>query len=122
MTYRRQSLPSLQQRLHLYPNLPSRLNKGLFEEIFIRSWWVSLFCLICYVFLDIAGEQQRQNLAELKAQMERLNEEKLAALVQQEDLLRQIYSQSDPAWIELTLMKGLGVVPEGQIKVHFIDP
>lgn len=33
----------------------------------------------------------------------------------------EINSQSDPAWVELMLMKNLGLVPEGQIKVFF-DP
>lgn len=37
----------------------------------------------------------------------------------QEDLLLQINSQSDPAWVELILMKGLGLVPEGQTKAVF---
>jgi hypothetical protein len=31
----------------------------------------------------------------------------------------QINSQSDLAWIELTLMKGLGVAPEDSQKVYF---
>lgn len=38
----------------------------------------------------------------------------------QEDLLREIASQNDPSWIELVLMDKLGLVPEGQTKVHFI--
>ena len=40
-------------------------------------------------------------------------------LEEKEDLKLQINSQKDPAWIELTLMKGLGLVPEGQLKVYF---
>jgi hypothetical protein len=48
-----------------------------------------------------------------------LEVEKKVALENREDLLLQISSQSDPAWIQLMLMKGLGLVPEGQQKVYF---
>ncbi|MCE2983850.1 MAG: hypothetical protein LW832_09830 [Parachlamydia sp.] len=51
--------------------------------------------------------------------MKHLQKEKRTALKRQEDLQLQINSQSDPAWIELTLMKGLGLVPEGEQKVYF---
>jgi hypothetical protein len=55
---------------------------------------------------------------------ERLNElenEKRLALDLRENLLYQINSQSDHDWIELTLMKGLGLVPEDQTKVFFSE-
>lgn len=48
-----------------------------------------------------------------------MQNEKQKALQKQQDLKWQINSQSDLAWIELTLMKGLGLVPEGKKKVFF---
>ena len=42
-----------------------------------------------------------------------------AALSLKQNLERQIMSQSDPNWITLTLIRVLGVVPEGQTKVYF---
>ncbi len=48
-----------------------------------------------------------------------LNTQKEELLVEHEDLVLQIQSQSDPAWIQLTLMKGLGLVPDGQMKIFF---
>lgn len=55
----------------------------------------------------------------LQEQLNRLNEQKEQLLVEHEDLVLQIQSQSDPAWIQLTLMKGLGLVPDGQMKIFF---
>lgn len=54
----------------------------------------------------------QKNLVELQKQ-------KFDMLALQEDLLLQINSQSDPEWVELTLMRGLGLVPEGYTKVYF---
>lgn len=56
---------------------------------------------------------------ELTRRMNELEMEKAMALSEQEDLKLQIESQSDPAWIQMMLMKGLGMVPDGQIKVYF---
>lgn len=36
-------------------------------------------------------------------------------------LTLQIKSQKDPDWVEMVLMKELGVVPEGKRKVHFFN-
>ncbi len=55
----------------------------------------------------------------LKRRSEIINEQKNQALLLRERLLLQINSQSDPDWIELTLMQGLGLVPEGQTKAYF---
>ena len=57
--------------------------------------------------------------AELKRRLQGLELEKQLVLQAREDFLLQIQSQSDPAWIQMTLMKGLGVVPEGQLKIYF---
>ena len=43
------------------------------------------------------------------------------ALAIQEELKREIESQNDQSWIELVLMQKLGLVPEGQKKVHFVS-
>jgi len=48
-----------------------------------------------------------------------LQEQKNEALRHQQNLKSQISSQSDLAWVELTLIKGLGLLPEGQKKVYF---
>lgn len=55
----------------------------------------------------------------LQEHLEALHYQKGQLLEEHEDLVLQIHSQSDPAWIQLTLMKGLGLVPDGQMKVFF---
>ncbi|MFT5318635.1 MAG: hypothetical protein ACI8RA_001902 [Chlamydiales bacterium] len=50
-----------------------------------------------------------------------LEKEKKSVQTLREDLRYQVHSQSDHAWVELTLMKGLSLVPEGQVKVFFKD-
>jgi hypothetical protein len=55
----------------------------------------------------------------LKRRSEIIQEQKNQALLLRERLLLQINSQSDPEWIELVLMQGLGLVPEGQTKAYF---
>ena len=77
--------------------------------------------LVCYTVYEQAVYRWEKEYFVLKKQMESLKEKKTLALTQQEDLLLQINSQSDPEWVELTLMRGLGLVPEGQKKIVFIN-
>lgn len=90
-------------------------------ERFYSIWWVFAFIFVCYTLYEQAVYKWEGEYSVLKKQMELLKEKKMVALVQQEDLLLQINSQSDPEWVELTLMRGLGLVPEGQKKIYFSD-
>lgn len=58
-------------------------------------------------------------LAEASFWLEEMEKEKCLTLATQEELILKIASQSDPAWIEMILMRDLGVIPEGWLKVHF---
>lgn len=82
-------------------------------------WWVALFILVCLLAYEHSAENKNRESATLLVQLKELQSEKEKALLLREELQRQINSQSDPAWIELTLMKVLGLVPEGQTKVFF---
>ncbi len=42
-----------------------------------------------------------------------------SALLEKETLALRLASQSDPAWIEQVLLRQMGVVPEGFLKIHF---
>lgn len=89
------------------------------EEIFLHSWWVILFSLVCYTWLEHEYKQQRVTFQELSQQVMDLKKEKIEASNKKQNLLKQINSQSDPDWVELTLIKGLGLIPENHIKVYF---
>ena len=89
-------------------------------ETFIFSfWWVILFILLCFVLYEQGIKERDREFSKLNEHLKSLKQERANAIALKEDLLLQINSQSDPAWVELLLMKGLGVVPEGQKKVFF---
>lgn len=91
----------------------------IFESIFVRSWWVLLFLLICFIGYDIGSQKRNKAIFDMKCKYNNLIKQKQLVLNKKEDLQLRLQSQSDPAWIEMVLMKELGVVPENKIKVHF---
>lgn len=92
----------------------------LFEQIILKSWWVILFFLFSFFAYDQALLKRNREESNLRLKLAELKTQKQAALDQQADLKLQIASQEDLAWIELTLMRRLGLVPEGQRKVLFV--
>ena len=91
----------------------------LFEQVVMRSWWVHLVLALSFVLYFHARSEKRRVRLDLEERILQLEREKDAALLQKEMLASQIESQQDPAWIEMVLMKRLGLVPEGQYKVYF---
>jgi hypothetical protein len=102
-----------------HPPLSKDWKDKAYEALVLRSWWIFLFLGICYLFYSHGLQKKNLIYSELTNRCLALEQEKKLVLQHKEDLLLQINSQSDPAWIQLTLMKGLGVVPEGQLKVYF---
>ncbi len=90
-----------------------------FPRIFVQTWWVILFVMICFLAYEKGMRTWDKEYAKLNGRYRDLKREKQLLGHIQDDLLLQINSQSDPAWVELVLMKGLGLVPEGQTKVYF---
>ena len=84
-----------------------------------RSWWVIVFVAFCSALYLHSMRQKEISYQEMVSRLQILQHEKNLALLQQEELLLQIQSQSDPAWVELVLKRNLGMVPEGQTKVYF---
>lgn len=93
----------------------------LWTSSLFKSWWALLFVIFAYSVYSHAMQKKEEECSFLKERFESLILEKQLVLQEREDLLLQINSQSDPAWIELTLMKELGLVPEGQQKIYFKD-
>jgi hypothetical protein len=75
--------------------------------------------VICFGIYAHAAHKKRKVIVALESHLQQLNSEKQYLLQEREELLLNVQSQSDPAWVELTLMKGLGLVPEGKVKVYF---
>jgi hypothetical protein len=91
----------------------------LFEELILKSWWTILFFLICFFSYDQAVKRKNREEQKLQKKFVALKQAKEKALEIQGELKRQIASQNDPDWVELVLMHRLGLVPDGQQKVHF---
>ncbi len=89
------------------------------ENLVVRSWWVILFFLLGAIGYNQAIKKKNMDIASLEYRIHEVEKAKESALLEQEDLLLKIRSENDPEWIELVLMRELGVVPEGSLKVHF---
>ena len=109
MTIRAQSLP-----IRTSPSWIKRL-----EQLCTRWWWVLLWLLVLNVVHESSSKARKEEEVRLKDQLTLLRQERMVALTRRDDLTLQINSQSDPDWVELVLRKGLGLVPEGQVKVFF---
>lgn len=94
---------------------PKKKNEGAIW----KNWWVALFIVTCSVVYFNSVGKKNEVIASLDQRLEMLQEEKNTLLQKRDDLQLQINSQSDPAFVQLTLMKELGLVPEKQIKVYF---
>jgi hypothetical protein len=92
------------------------------EEMTIHSWWVVIYLLLSYALYEKAIYHHEITFSQLHHKFIELEQEKQQALALKQELKLQINSQSDPAWIELSLMRKLGLVPEGQTKVYFTQP
>lgn len=86
-----------------------------------KSWaWTVLFCALCCLFTYRSHYQiDRAEGHDLEQRLMRLEQRKSEFSGDREELHSQIQSQSDPAWVEMVLMRELGVVPEGWLKIHF---
>ncbi len=99
--------------------LTEKKRSRLFEEAILKSWWTILFFLVCYFAYDEGVRRRNIEKEHLNKKLSDLCVEKECAVKLQRELKEQIESQNDCAWIELMLMKGLGLVPEGKRKVCF---
>jgi hypothetical protein len=95
--------------------------KKSIRSFLLRSWWLIAFLCLCAILYEEGLKTRDILYQQLTDQQRILRGEKLEALHRRENLQRQINSQSDLNWVELTLMKGLGLVPEGQQKVYFYE-
>ncbi len=97
-----------------------REKRSTLEEIFIHSWWVLLFTLVCYAIYERAMIATDERIATLETQLITLQKDTSSARTLQVELREQIAAQDDPAWIELTLMRVLGLIPRDHMKVIFV--
>jgi hypothetical protein len=94
------------------------MSKGIYS-LWRRTWWVVAFCLATGLVYSQFLNQKKAAVREMASRLDERERERALALQEKEDFLLRISSQSDPVWIEMILMRDLGVVPEGFLKVHF---
>lgn len=91
----------------------------LIEELIMKSWWLLLFLVITGSIFSNIYAQQNHKYTELKSDLDKLIQAEQKAKQKNLIMRKEIESIQDPDYIELLLKQELGVVPEGQIKVHF---
>jgi hypothetical protein len=84
-----------------------------------RNWWVFVFCVLTVLTYFHFFKEKRSAIYVLNMRLKEMQAEKSTALERREELELCLASHSDPAWIEMVLIRDLGVVPEGFLKVHF---
>jgi len=99
----------------------SFLIKIFYDRVIINFGFVIL-CIACsYLAFNIVINKKETDIKTLENKITNLHNKKISLENQREDYVLRINSHSDPSWIELILKKELGVVPEGHIKVHFVN-
>jgi Tfp pilus assembly protein PilN len=89
------------------------------EKILYQHWWFFLILFLFFVVYRVAIKKKQDEISFLTSRIQELQVQKEQKTQQKEDLISRIEAQNDPAWIEQVLKKEIGVVPDGQMKVHF---
>jgi hypothetical protein len=84
-----------------------------------KYWWVFVFCVLTGLVYFHSFKEKKEAVRLLGLRLVEMDSEKTLALQKREDLQLRIASQNDLGWIEMILMRDLGVVPDGFLKVHF---
>jgi hypothetical protein len=90
-----------------------------FRAWLFRTGWMVAFVAICGAVYLHAIRQKDRSYQALSKQLKDLEAQKIAISEEHQELVLQIQSESDPAWVEMCLKRNLGLVPEGQVKVYF---
>lgn len=92
----------------------------ILKEI-IKSWWVFAFAILTFALFEQAAGIVQRSIHKLDTQVATLDVKIAELESEQEELEAEVRSQNDSAWIDYSLVKGLGLVPQGYTKVYFED-
>lgn len=90
-------------------------------NLFIKSWWVWTFAIVCFGLYEQASRKLERDITSLDKEIASLEARIVESSSKQQYLKLQQECFNDPAWIELSLIRVLGMVPEGYTKIHFKD-
>jgi hypothetical protein len=86
-----------------------------------RSGWFFILIAGGGLIYAHAMKQKRISYQDTVSKLHELEKQKAEATTQRDELLLQIQSQSDPAWVEMVLKRELGMTREGEVKAYFHD-
>lgn len=89
----------------------------LFDVLIVRSWWVILFLLTSLLIFDVTMRMRQEEEKRLLAKVTKIEEQLHHSRSLQHHLHAELASHDDPQWIELLLMRNLGLVPDGYTKL-----
>lgn len=93
--------------------------QGAMMRFWSQNFWVITFC-VCTMFTYFHFvKDKKAAILQLSRKLQDMVEARDRIEAHKKDLELRLASQDDPAWIEMVLMRDLGVVPDGFIKVHF---
>ncbi len=90
-------------------------SKARYKSVFFLAWVIVLL-----LFAITAGSKIIR-MYDLKNKMKSFNAKMVLLDEKTHSLLEDIGSSSDPVWLELTLMEEFGVIPEGSVKLNYIE-
>lgn len=91
---------------------------GSVKKRWLVLFWGSVLGLCLFSMTALHKKKEEARLLSLR--LEEMESQRVLLEEKREELLLALQSQTDPAWIELVLMRELGVVPENWLKVHFV--
>jgi hypothetical protein len=91
-----------------------------FKFSFTSGWgWLFLFCVAIVGGYGQISKDKKRAIDEYAFRFQELEKARCLMAMEREELQQAIASQDDPAWIEMVLMRDLGVVPDGWLKIYF---
>jgi hypothetical protein len=81
--------------------------------------WVILFTFVSLGCYGFAAQQKEMRYSELHEMVNRLELQMDQAKKEQQVLNLRLSSLNDPEWVQMLLMRDLGVLPDGQVKITF---
>ena len=98
-----------------------KLNVLFIVREIVRSWWVFAFAILTFALYEQSSGRLGKSIQKLEKRESLLEHEIQELALEQEELELQVASQSDSSFTEFSLLKGLGLVPEGYTKIYMDD-
>lgn len=89
------------------------------QRFVFESWWVWTFAIVAFGLYEQGAMKLEREIVLLEKEADSLKAKIKDESRLQQELRLQVTSQNDPRWIELVLIRALGVIPEGTTKVYY---